>query len=91
MVSMDEETVVRHVQVLEVEDCPLVDRLIALIDDCRAEAGRAVEVERLVGEYPSPTLVADGIDVATGQPVADRAYCRMDLPTREQVVAALRG
>lgn len=82
---------VRHVQVLEVEGCPLVDRLIALIDDCRAEVGTAFEVERLVGEYPSPTLVADGLDVATGAPVVDKAYCRMDLPTREQVLAALRG
>jgi hypothetical protein len=88
---MDDETAVRHVQVLEVEGCPLVDRLIALIDDCRAEAGRPVEVERLVGEYPSPTLVADGLDVATGAPAPDKAYCRMDLPTRDQVVAALRG
>lgn len=81
----------RHVQVLEVEGCPLVDRLIALIDDCRPEVGTAFEVERLVGEYPSPTLVADGLDVATGAPVPDKSYCRMDLPTREQVLAALRG
>ena len=81
----------RRVQVLEVEGCPLVERLVALIDEVQAEAGTVVEVERLVGEYPSPTLVVDGIDIATGAAVPDRAYCRLDLPTRSQVLAALRG
>jgi hypothetical protein len=80
-----------RLQLLQVPGCPLVDRLVALVDECRAEVGSDVEVDHLVGEYPSPTLVADGIDVATGQPVPQRAYCRMDLPSREQVLAALQG
>ena len=80
-----------RLQLLQVPGCPLVDRLVALVESCRAEVGSTVDVERLVGEYPSPTLVVDGIDVATGSPVAARACCRLDLPSREQVLAALRS
>jgi len=80
-----------RLQLLQVPGCPLVERLVALVDECRAEVGSDTAVEHLVGEYPSPTLALDGVDIATGLPVAQRAYCRMDLPSREQVLAALRG
>jgi hypothetical protein len=43
-----------------------------------------------VGVYPSPTLVMDGLDVATGRPVEGEPRCRMDLPSQEQIRAAVR-
>ena len=79
----------RHVQVLHIPDCPLVDRLLTLIDDVAAEAGTRVVVRTVVGEYPSPTLVINGVDVATGRPVATNACCRLDLPTRQQILRVL--
>lgn len=45
-------------------------------------------VER-VGAYPSPTVLVDGVDVMTpGAPLIANA-CRLDLPIRERVLAAL--
>ena len=89
MVDDTNTSVRRHVQVLQVPDCPLVDRLLALIEECRAQIGVDLEVQMRVGQYPSPTLVVDGVDVATGRPVSVAACCRLDLPTRDQVLAAL--
>lgn len=48
-------------------------------------------VER-VGEYPSPTVLVNGVDVmtgATGTPTTQA--CRLDQPTPQRVLAALRG
>ena len=80
----------RQVLVLQVPECPLVDRMLALLDDVRAETSIELDVEVRVGQYPSPTLAIDGLDVASGLPVATTACCRLDLPTREQIEAALR-
>lgn len=79
----------RVVQVLQVPGCPLVDRLLALVEECRDLSGADLDVQVLVGQYPSPTLVVDGRDAATGLPVTTAACCRLDLPTREQILAAL--
>lgn len=80
----------RRVQVLQVPDCPLVGRLLELLEECGAAADVDLDVEVIVGEYPSPTLVVDGVDVTTDQPVSQITCCRLDLPTRAQVLAALR-
>ncbi len=79
----------RQVQVLQVPDCPLVDSMLALLEEARVQAGIELDVEVHVGRYPSPSLVIDGQDVASGLPVATTC-CRLDLPTREQIEAALR-
>jgi hypothetical protein len=69
----------------------LVERLRWLLDECMAEIGTNKPVEVLVGEYPSPTLLIDGIDVASGTPLRGGAFCRLDLPTRTQILDALTG
>jgi hypothetical protein len=56
-----------------------------------AEIGTNERVNVLVGDYPSPTLLIDGIDVASGMPLRDGASCRLDLPTRTQILDALTG
>ncbi|MDA8069181.1 hypothetical protein [Conexibacter sp. DBS9H8] len=45
-------------------------------------------IEEVEGPYPSPTLLVGGIDV-TGRTPAAGPSCRLDLPTEEQIVAAL--
>jgi hypothetical protein len=82
-----------RIQVLQVEDCPLVGTLVADLEACLAEVG-VVEpvgsvVEVVVGDYPSPTLLVDGVDVATGEPLAGQPRCRMDLPSRHQIRAVI--
>ncbi len=76
-------------RILQVPDCPLVDELQALVRECLAAVGDPGAIETVTGAYPSPTLIIDGIDVATGLPVDDRVCCRLDLPSRAQILAAL--
>ncbi|MGH3968096.1 MAG: alkylmercury lyase [Mycobacterium sp.] len=78
-----------RVQLLHVPDCPLMGRLRHTLDDCLRHVGFAVRVEELEGSCPSPTLVIDGIDVATGAPPSREICCRFDLPTCAQIATAL--
>lgn len=78
-----------RIRILHVPDCPLVDRLISEVESRLTEASIREPVEVVVGDYPSPTLVVDGLDVATGAPVAGEPRCRLDLPTTDQIRAAL--
>ena len=78
-----------RIRILQVEDCPLVHVLIDDLKSCLIAADVDEPVEVVVGDYPSPTLLIDGIDVATGQPISGRPRCRMDLPSRSQIQAAV--
>lgn len=78
-----------RISILHVPDCPLVHRLIERLEECMDTTGVRHLVEVSVGPHPSPTLVIDGLDVATGRPVAGDEQCRLDLPTRDQILAAL--
>ena len=76
-------------QLLHVADCPLVSRVRDTLHDCLQYVGFPVGVEDLEGAYPSPTLLIDGIDVATGGPPPRGICCRFDLPTGAQITTAL--
>ena len=78
-----------RIQILHVPDCPLVENVVKLVRDCQARSGESGVLDLRIGSYPSPTVLIDGLDVTTGEPVAGAARCRLDLPTREQVLDAL--
>lgn len=78
-----------RVRILHVPGCPNLPVLRALLDECLRRAGRAAIVETVAGSHPSPTLIIGGVDVITGRPPGDRACCRLDLPTPQQITAAL--
>ncbi|GAB3197496.1 hypothetical protein GCM10027062_09300 [Nocardioides hungaricus] len=80
-----------RIRILHVPDCPLVDRVVQLVRECQAQAGDTGLVDLRVGPYPSPTLLIDGLDVTTGEPATGATRCRLDLPTREQILSALAG
>jgi hypothetical protein len=80
-----------RIQLLHTPECPLVEGVRETVRQALARAGCDARVEELEGDYPSPTLLVNGIDVVTGQPVAPHSACRLDRPTEEQVVAALCG
>lgn len=80
-----------RIQILQVPDCPLVDRLIDDVENCLAEMAIGEPVEIVVGDYPSPTLVIDGADASTGRPVEGQPRCRLDLPSRDQIRAAAKA
>jgi hypothetical protein len=77
------------IELWHVPDCPLVDRVRATLHECLAQTGIDVPVHERQGPYPSPTLVINGVDVATGTPPGDGMCCRLDLPTRDQIHTAL--
>lgn len=80
----------RHrVEIRSAPDCPLVDQVRATLDRALARANTRAEIEDLVGDYASPTLVIDGRDV-TGRPLDQPSCCRLDLPSEDDVVAALQ-
>lgn len=80
------------VQLLSVPDCPLVGPVRKVLRESLARIPVDAIVEELVGDYNSPTLLVDGLDV-TGHPRTSDGVmsCRLDLPTEEQISAALRG
>ena len=62
----------------------LRDTVRRALERCRLPA----EIEDLVGNYASPTLLINGQDV-TGSQWRDCSVCRFDIPTEDQVIAAL--
>ncbi|MGH7912074.1 MAG: alkylmercury lyase [Candidatus Dormibacteraceae bacterium] len=76
------------IELLQVPGCPLVGGVREMVRRVLAECAIPVEIEEKIGDYPSPTLLVDGRDV-TGRRPYPRSACRLDLPTKEQVVAAL--
>ena len=81
-----------RVQLLSVPDCPLVRPVRKVLEKCLAQIPVDTTFEELVGDYSSPTLLVNGFDV-TGCPRAQDSVmsCRLDIPTEEQILAALRG
>ncbi len=86
---MSDSGTVVNIQILHVPGCPLVDPVRETVHRVLAKLKIQAEVEELVGEYPSPTLLIDGRDI-TGRTHKDYSACRLDLPTEEQVLVALR-
>ncbi|HEU4424203.1 MAG TPA: organomercurial lyase, partial [Pilimelia sp.] len=81
-----------NVDLLLAPDCPHADAARAVLDECLDRLGLQVRVRERVGDYPSPTILVDGVDVMTdaaGMPPV-RA-CRLDVPSRSRVLAALRA
>ncbi|WP_409465296.1 alkylmercury lyase [Amycolatopsis sp. GA6-003] len=78
-----------RVDLLTAPDCPNAEAARALVAECLAASGLEAAVVERVGRYRSPTILVDGVDVmGTAESVAGAA-CRLDVPTRERVLAAL--
>jgi len=79
------------VELLLVPECPHADAARTLLTRCLEETGLAVAVVERVGDYPSPTIAVNGVDVMTGtQTTPGVAACRLDVPTAPPVLQALR-
>jgi len=71
--------------------CPNAEPMRKLLADCLAELGIGDLVVELVGRYPSPTLLIDGIDVMSRYEDSASDVCRLDLPNHQHVLDALRA
>ena len=78
-----------RVELLHVPGCPSVPRIRATVEQCLREAGINALVHQREGAFASPTLLIDGADVVTGAPAQTPGSCRLDLPTRGQILDAL--
>jgi hypothetical protein len=79
-----------NVELRAVPDCPNLDAARGLLRSCLAAVGLPDDafVER-IGDYPSPSIVVDGADV-TGADPDGPATCVLRLPSRAQILVALR-
>lgn len=81
-----------QVELLLVEECPHADAARSLLAASLRALGLQVPVTERVGEYQSPTILVDGVDVMTGQTSTPLVHaCRLDVPTEQAVMAALRA
>jgi hypothetical protein len=79
-----------RVELLVSPDCPNAAAARTVLEACMARLGLAVPVAERVGDYASPTILVDGIDVMTGGVGAPPTQaCRLDVPTEARVLAAL--
>jgi hypothetical protein len=77
-------------ELLLVPDCPHADAARAVLAEGINRLATPVAVQERVGEYPSPTILVNGVDVVTGQVFEHGvAACRLDIPTLSNVVTAL--
>jgi hypothetical protein len=79
------------VELLLAPDCPNAAAARAVLTACLNQVGLAAPIRERVGDYPSPTILVDGLDVmtdVTGAPPMQA--CRRDVPTAARILAALR-
>ena len=79
-----------RVELLHISDCPHTAAARSLLHSCLQEVGLQAGFTEREGPFPSPTIRINGVDVM-GAPSSMAAACRLDVPTRERVLAAIRG
>jgi hypothetical protein len=79
---------VLRISILHVDGCPLVRRLRTEVEQALERITATAVIEEIEGPYPSPTLLIDGADLEGSRLGSDPA-CRLDLPSRAQIVSAL--
>lgn len=79
-----------RVELLLAPDCPNAAAAKTALTEALDELELTVAVLERVGEYPSPTVLIDGIDVMNDHAGAPRMRaCRLDVPTVSRLLAAL--
>ena len=77
-----------RLEILHTPDCAHLGEARSLLRSCLAELRLDTPIQEREGDYPSPTILVNGIDVM-GRTDLQGAMCRLDLPTRDRVLAAL--
>jgi hypothetical protein len=81
-----------RVEFLQYEGCPLAPAALQLVRQCLIALGVQNPMLVRVGDHPSPTVLVNGTDVMGAAPEPSTArMCRLDVPTRERVLVALRA
>jgi len=81
-----------RIELLTSPGCPNAQTTRKILADCLSGLGIYEPIIDRVGRYPSPTVLIDGVDlmrpVAAKAPIGDA--CRLDLPTPQDILDALR-
>jgi hypothetical protein len=78
------------VELLLAPGCPNAAATRAVLAGCLRRLGLDIGVQERVGEFPSPTILIDSVDVVTGVTGAPLMQaCRLDVPSEVRVAAAL--
>ncbi|MFI7025103.1 alkylmercury lyase [Micromonospora sp. NPDC049900] len=77
------------IELRSVPDCPNLGPARQALHAALADLALPPVVTELVGDYPSPSVLINGVDVMGG--IGDgAASCRLDLPTDQRIRAALQ-
>jgi hypothetical protein len=76
------------ISIVHVPDCPSVSRAREEVDAALERVGATALVEEIEGAYPSPTVLIDGVEI-DGYPLGTDPACRIDVPTPDQIAAAI--
>jgi hypothetical protein len=80
-----------RIDLLTSPGCPHAAAARETVTDCLTTLGMDVAIVERVGRYPAPTVLVDGVDEMrheAGASIGD--VCRLDLPTPQRVLRALR-
>lgn len=78
-----------RIELLHVSECPNVEKTRTLLLDVVKALGLDIEIVEREGDYPSPSVLVDGVDVM-GDPGFVGGGCRLDLPDRRRLESYLR-
>jgi hypothetical protein len=81
-----------RVELLHHAGCRSAPAAHQLVRECLIALGLPDPVFARVGDYPSPTVLVNGTDVMRpAAELSEASACRIDVPTRERVLAVLRA
>jgi hypothetical protein len=81
-----------RIELLTSPGCPNAATAKATITECLATLGMDAPIVDRVGNHPSPTVLVDGVDVmGLGARAPSGDVCRLDLPTPQRILDALRA
>jgi hypothetical protein len=80
-----------RVELLYHAGCRSAHATLQLVRECLITLGLPDPVLVRVGNYPSPTVLINGTDVMRPVTGLSEVACRIDVPTRERMLAALRA
>jgi hypothetical protein len=79
-----------NIELLLTPDCPRATAARAVLTECLERLGLDIPVHERVGDYLSPTILVNGVDVMTDtRDTSRQPACRLDVPTVARVLAAL--
>ena len=79
-----------RVELLQHPGCRSAPMTHQLVQQCLTALAVRAPVLVRVGDYPSPTVLVNGTDIMGRAPaLTSTRACRLDVPTRDQILAAL--